>query len=53
VASKPSDLLVSPGAALVHQPPELLGHADVRTTMICTHVLNKGGWGVRGPLDAM
>ncbi|MDD5114699.1 MAG: integron integrase [Methylobacter sp.] len=30
---------------------ELLGHSDVSTTMIYTHVLNKGGKGVTSPLD--
>ena len=32
---------------------ELLGHSDVATTMIYTHVLNKGGKGVLSPLDQL
>jgi integrase len=32
---------------------ELLGHSSVETTMIYTHVMNKGGRGVASPLDGL
>ncbi|HSE19549.1 MAG TPA: tyrosine-type recombinase/integrase [Pyrinomonadaceae bacterium] len=32
---------------------ELLGHKHVETTMIYTHVLNRGGKGIRSPADAL
>jgi site-specific recombinase XerD len=32
---------------------ELLGHRNVATTMVYTHVLNRGGLGVRSPADTL
>jgi site-specific recombinase XerD len=32
---------------------ELLGHKDVSTTMIYTHVIQKGGMGVQSPFDTL
>jgi site-specific recombinase XerD len=36
---------------VIRTVPELLGHESVETTMIDTHVLNRGTKAVRGPLD--
>jgi site-specific recombinase XerD len=32
---------------------ELLGHSNVRTTMVYTHVIKRGGRGVKSPLDSL
>jgi site-specific recombinase XerD len=37
----------------IHTVQELLGHRDVSTTMIYTHVLNRGGSGVNSPADRL
>jgi len=36
-----------------HTVRELVGHKHVKTTMVYTHVLNRGGKGVRSPADGL
>ena len=48
-----SDLSACDAQAGIHTVQELLGQRDVKTTMICTHVLNRRRAGVRSPLDGM
>jgi site-specific recombinase XerD len=50
----PSPFIRNPSAAIrlrIRTVQELLEHKDVSTTMIYTHVLNRGGKGVKSPLD--
>lgn len=49
----PKQFLHRPDVGDIRTVQELRFHADVSTTMIYTHVLNRGGRGVRSPADPL
>jgi site-specific recombinase XerD len=53
VADQGGRLVLEQAGYDIRTTQELLGHQDVRTTMICTHVLDRGGQGVRSPFDGL